>query len=67
MHWLFTTEIRRVTKRVSHFMGFFATESTLETQFAPALIFNLWRDGSRWPKAQKYPREMTIPCAHELA
>ncbi|KAJ7888969.1 hypothetical protein B0H14DRAFT_3713696, partial [Mycena olivaceomarginata] len=33
----------------------------------PALVFNLWRDGSRWPKAQKYLREMTIPCAHELA
>ncbi|KAJ7028826.1 hypothetical protein C8F04DRAFT_1265579 [Mycena alexandri] len=66
MHWLFTTEIPSVTKRVSHFMGFFSTENTLETQFAPALIFNLWRDGSRWPKAQKYIREMTIPCAHEL-
>lgn len=67
MHWLFTTEIPSVTKRISHFMGFFATESTLEAQFAPALIFNLWRDGSRWPKAQNYLREMTIPCAHELA
>ncbi|KAJ7823899.1 hypothetical protein B0H14DRAFT_3131670 [Mycena olivaceomarginata] len=48
-------------------MGFHGSESTLETQFAPALIFNLWRDGKRWPKAQKYLREMTIPCAHELA
>ncbi|KAJ6531686.1 hypothetical protein B0H10DRAFT_2449909 [Mycena sp. CBHHK59/15] len=67
MHWLFTTEIPSVTKRISHFMGFHTNESTLETQFAPALIFNLWRDGSRWPKAQKYLREMTIPCAHELA
>ncbi|KAJ7704166.1 hypothetical protein B0H16DRAFT_719592 [Mycena metata] len=67
MHWLFTTEIPAVTKRISHFMGFFATESTLETQFAPALIFNLWRDGNRWPKAQKHIREMVIPCAHELA
>ncbi|KAJ6612493.1 hypothetical protein B0H10DRAFT_2436963 [Mycena sp. CBHHK59/15] len=67
MHWLFTTEIPSVTKRISHLMGFHTNESTLETQFAPALIFNLWRDGSRWPKAQKYLREMTIPCAHELA
>ncbi|KAJ7866071.1 hypothetical protein B0H14DRAFT_3595315 [Mycena olivaceomarginata] len=67
VHWLFTTEIPSVTKRISHFMGFHGSESTLETQFAPALIFNLWRDGKRWPKAQKYLREMTIPCAHELA
>ncbi|KAJ7351206.1 hypothetical protein DFH08DRAFT_992443 [Mycena albidolilacea] len=67
MHLLFTTEIPSVTKRISHFMGFFATESTLEAQFAPALIFNLWHDGSRWPKAQNYLREMTVPCAHELA
>ncbi|KAJ7056827.1 hypothetical protein C8F01DRAFT_1087095 [Mycena amicta] len=67
IHWLFTTEIPSVKKRISHFMGFFATESTLESQFAPALIFNLWRDGSRWPKAQQHLRKMTIPCAHELA
>ncbi|KAJ7063912.1 hypothetical protein C8F01DRAFT_1250181 [Mycena amicta] len=31
------------------------------------LIFNLWRDGSRWRKPQPYLREMTILCAHELA
>ncbi|KAJ6529852.1 hypothetical protein B0H19DRAFT_1082959 [Mycena capillaripes] len=68
MHWLFTTEIPSATKRISHFMGFHTSElSTLETQFAPALIFNLWRDGSRWPKAQRYLRETTIPCAHALA
>jgi hypothetical protein len=46
MHWLFTTEIPSVTKRMSHFMGFHTNESSLETQFAPALIFDLWRDGS---------------------
>ncbi|KAJ7077663.1 hypothetical protein B0H15DRAFT_915181 [Mycena belliarum] len=66
-YWLFTTEIPSVKKRIAHFMGFFGTESTLEAQFAPAMIFSLWRDGKRWPKAQKYVREMTIPCAHELA
>ncbi|KAJ6533784.1 hypothetical protein DFH09DRAFT_1369988 [Mycena vulgaris] len=31
------------------------------------MVFSLWRDGKRWPKAQKYLREMSIPCAHELA
>ncbi|KAK7035018.1 hypothetical protein R3P38DRAFT_3184554 [Favolaschia claudopus] len=67
VYWLFTTEIPCVTKRISHFMGFFGTESSLESQFAPALIFGLWLDGKRWPKAQKYIREMCIPCAHELA
>ncbi|KAJ7034457.1 hypothetical protein C8F04DRAFT_573705 [Mycena alexandri] len=67
IYWLFTTEIPSVTKRISHFMGFFGTEDTLETRFAPALIFNLWRDADRWPNAQKYIREMAIPCAHELA
>ncbi|KAJ6626401.1 hypothetical protein B0H10DRAFT_2304127 [Mycena sp. CBHHK59/15] len=67
IYWLFTTEIPCVTKRISHFMGFFATESTPESQFAPAMLFGLWRDGKRWPKAQKHLREMAIPCAHELA
>ncbi|KAJ7275532.1 hypothetical protein B0H12DRAFT_264865 [Mycena haematopus] len=67
MYWLFTTKIPSVTKRISHFMGFFGSESTLETQFAPAMLFALWRDEKRWPKAQKYIREMSIPCAHELA
>ncbi|KAJ7164617.1 hypothetical protein C8R43DRAFT_946433 [Mycena crocata] len=67
IHWLFTTEIPCVTKRISHFMGFFTTETTLEAQFAPAMLFSLWRNGKRWPKAQKYLREMTVPCAHELA
>ncbi|KAJ7443553.1 hypothetical protein FB451DRAFT_1568645 [Mycena latifolia] len=67
LHWLFTTEIPSVTKRISHFMGFFGTESSLEAQFAPAMLFSLWRDRKRGPKAQKYLREMTVPCAHELA
>ncbi|KAJ7443266.1 hypothetical protein FB451DRAFT_1568716 [Mycena latifolia] len=67
LHWLFTMEIPSVTKRISHFMGFFGTESSLEAQFAPAMLFSLWRDRKRWPKAQKYLREMTVPCAHELA
>ncbi|KAJ7834459.1 hypothetical protein B0H14DRAFT_3462048 [Mycena olivaceomarginata] len=67
MHWLFTTEIPSVSKRISHFMGFFATETTPEAQFAPAMLFALWRNETRWPKAQKRLREMTIPCAHELA
>ncbi|KAJ7478295.1 hypothetical protein FB451DRAFT_1172630 [Mycena latifolia] len=67
LHWLFTTEIPSVTKRISHFMGFFGTESSLEAQSAPAMLFSLWRDRKRWPKAQKYLREMTVPCTHELA
>lgn len=67
LYWLFTTEIPCVTIRISHFMGFFSTESTPEAQFAPAMVFSLWRDGTRWPNAQKYIREMSIPCAHELA
>lgn len=48
-------------------MGFFATETTPEAQFAPAMLFALWRNKTRWPKAQKRLRDMTIPCAHELA
>ncbi|KAJ7784977.1 hypothetical protein DFH07DRAFT_763594 [Mycena maculata] len=48
-------------------MGYFATQNSLETQFAPALVFSLWRNAKRYPKAQRYLREMTIPCAHELA
>lgn len=67
MYWLFTTEIPAVTQRVGHFMGFFSTESTLEAQFGPAMLFGLWRDSKRWPRAQAHIREMTIPCAHELA
>lgn len=67
MYWLFTTEIPCVTKRISHFMGFFETGSTPEAQFAPAMVFSLWRDPTRWKKAQKHLRNMTIPCAHELA
>ncbi|KAJ7112391.1 hypothetical protein C8R43DRAFT_903646, partial [Mycena crocata] len=67
MHWMFTTEIPTVTRRISHFMGYFASESTPEAQFAPAMLFGLWRNESRWPKAQKHLREMTVPCAHELA
>jgi hypothetical protein len=67
MYWLFTTDIPCVSRRISHFMGFFGTESTPEAQFAPGMLFSLWRDATRWPKAQKYIREMSIPCAHELA
>ncbi|KAK7028602.1 hypothetical protein R3P38DRAFT_2622936 [Favolaschia claudopus] len=67
VYWLFTTEIPCVTRRISHFMGFFGTESTLESQFAPAMLFDLWRNADRWPKAQQYIRQMSIPCAHELA
>ncbi|KAJ7455023.1 hypothetical protein B0H11DRAFT_1740201 [Mycena galericulata] len=48
-------------------MGYFATQNSLETQFAPAMVFSLWRDAKRYPKAQRYLREMMIPCAHELA
>ncbi|KAJ7435714.1 hypothetical protein B0H11DRAFT_2295371 [Mycena galericulata] len=67
LHWLFTTDIPCVTRPISHFMGYFATQNSLESQFAPAMVFSLWRDAKRYPKAQKYLREMTIPCAHELA
>ncbi|KAK6988988.1 hypothetical protein R3P38DRAFT_2803932 [Favolaschia claudopus] len=42
-------------------MGFFGTESTLESQFAPAMLFALWRNADRWPKAQRYIRQMSIP------
>ncbi|KAJ7447287.1 hypothetical protein B0H11DRAFT_1878746 [Mycena galericulata] len=67
LHWLFTTDIPCVTRPISHFMGYFATQNSLESQFAPAMVFSLWRDAKRYPKAQRYLREMTIPCAHELA
>ncbi|KAJ7505795.1 hypothetical protein B0H11DRAFT_2272573 [Mycena galericulata] len=67
MYWLFTTEIPLVKKRASHFMGFYATHGTPEEQFAPAMVFGLWRDKQRWPKAQAHIRDMSIPCAHELA
>ncbi|KAJ6564882.1 hypothetical protein DFH09DRAFT_1315131 [Mycena vulgaris] len=67
LHWLFTTRIPDVSHRISHFMGFFSTESSPEAQFGPQMLFSLWRDEKRWPKAQKYIRDMTIPCAHELA
>jgi hypothetical protein len=67
LQWLFTTEIPAVTIRISHFMGFFASEATAEARFGPAMVFSLWRDKTRYPNAQKYLREMTIPCAHELA
>ncbi|KAJ7852900.1 hypothetical protein B0H14DRAFT_2580662 [Mycena olivaceomarginata] len=62
MYWLFTTEIPTVTTRISHFMG---SETTPEARFGPAMVFSLWRNKTRYPKAQKYLREMTIPCAHE--
>jgi hypothetical protein len=67
LHWLFTTEIPTVTIRISHFMGFFTSESTAEARFGPAMVFSLWRNKTRYPAAQKHLREMTIPCAHELA
>ncbi|KAJ7197913.1 hypothetical protein GGX14DRAFT_503908, partial [Mycena pura] len=56
-----------VFRRVSIFMGFFETENSVEAQFGPAMLFALWRDRARWPRAQKHIRTMTIPCAHELA
>ncbi|KAJ7799156.1 hypothetical protein B0H14DRAFT_3788541 [Mycena olivaceomarginata] len=31
------------------------------------MVFSLWRNKTRYPAAQKHLREMTIPCAHELA
>ncbi|KAJ7742717.1 hypothetical protein DFH07DRAFT_964428 [Mycena maculata] len=31
------------------------------------MLFSLWHDKQRWPKAQAHIREMSIPCAHELA
>ncbi|KAK7006618.1 hypothetical protein R3P38DRAFT_3325954 [Favolaschia claudopus] len=66
LHWLFTTKVPRATRAVSHFMGFFSTQDSLEDQLGPAMVFALWRDAARYPRAQKYLREMTIPCAHEL-
>ncbi|KAK7036387.1 hypothetical protein R3P38DRAFT_2517628 [Favolaschia claudopus] len=66
LHWLFTTNIPRVTRAVSHFMGYFPIYNSLEDQFGPAMIFALWRDASRYPRAQQFLREMTVPCAHEL-
>jgi hypothetical protein len=48
-------------------MEFNESESTLEAQFGPAMLFGLWRDRVRWPRAQRHLRAMTIPCAHELA
>ncbi|KAJ7876876.1 hypothetical protein B0H14DRAFT_2342476 [Mycena olivaceomarginata] len=48
-------------------MGFNESESTPEAQFGPAMLFGLWRDRIRWPRAQRHLRTMTIPCAHELA
>ncbi|KAJ7800306.1 hypothetical protein B0H14DRAFT_3785954 [Mycena olivaceomarginata] len=67
LHWLFTTEIPTVTIRISHFMGFFTSESTAEARFGPAMVFSLWCNKTRYPAAQKHLREMTIPCTHELA
>ncbi|KAJ7454208.1 hypothetical protein FB451DRAFT_1184959 [Mycena latifolia] len=43
-----------------------SVQNTPETQFGPAMLFGLWRDRDRWPRAQKHIRTMTIPCAHEL-
>jgi hypothetical protein len=65
--WLFTTDIPCVFRRVATFMGFYESENTLEAQFGPAMLFGLWRDRGRWPRAQKRLRTMIIPCAHELA
>ncbi|KAJ7875119.1 hypothetical protein B0H14DRAFT_2343364 [Mycena olivaceomarginata] len=48
-------------------MGFNESESTPEAQFGPAMLFGLWRDRIRWPRAQRHIRTMTVPCAHELA
>ncbi|KAJ6632107.1 hypothetical protein B0H10DRAFT_1937806 [Mycena sp. CBHHK59/15] len=67
MYWLFTTEILSITQHISRFIGFFGTESALEVQFAPAMLFGLWRNKERWPNAQKHIRTMMIPCIHELA
>ncbi|KAK6995643.1 hypothetical protein R3P38DRAFT_3425830 [Favolaschia claudopus] len=66
LYWLFTTNIPRVTRAVSHFMGYFPTNHSLEEQFGPAMLFALWRDGDRYPRAQLFLRDMTVPCAHEL-
>ncbi|KAJ7795466.1 hypothetical protein B0H14DRAFT_3554157 [Mycena olivaceomarginata] len=67
IYWIFTTNIPSVSRRVSFFMGFNESESTPEAQFGPAMLFGLWRDRIRWPRAQRHLRTMTIPCAHELA
>jgi hypothetical protein len=67
IYWIFTTNIPSVSRRVSVFMGFNESESTPEAQFGPAMLFGLWRDRIRWPRAQRHLRTMTVPCAHELA
>ncbi|KAJ7367233.1 hypothetical protein DFH08DRAFT_1005503 [Mycena albidolilacea] len=67
IYWIFTTNIPSVSRRVSFFMGFNESESTPEAQFGPAMLFGLWCDQIRWPRAQKHLRTMTILCAHELA
>ncbi|KAJ7851228.1 hypothetical protein B0H14DRAFT_2581467 [Mycena olivaceomarginata] len=67
IYWIFTTNISSVSRRVSVFMGFNESESTPEAQFGPAMLFGLWRDRIRWPRAQRHLRTMTVPCAHELA
>ncbi|KAF8191101.1 hypothetical protein K438DRAFT_1763014 [Mycena galopus ATCC 62051] len=44
IYWIFTTNIPSVSRRVSFFMGFNESESTLEGQFGSAMLFGLWRD-----------------------
>ncbi|KAJ7337029.1 hypothetical protein DFH08DRAFT_705992 [Mycena albidolilacea] len=67
IHLMFTTDIPSVFRRTSIFMGLFESGKNLEAQFGPAMLFSLWRDRGRWPRAQKHLRTMTVPCAHELA
>jgi hypothetical protein len=66
IQWMFNTNVLSVYRSVSVFMGHFESRNTVEEQFAPVMLFGLWRDKARWPRAQKDIQAMTIPCAHEL-
>ena len=64
LSFMFTCKIEAVRVRTAHFMGYISTASSLEEQFAPRAILQMWYD--EFPKAQEHLNDIIKPWAYRI-
>ena len=65
LSFMFTSKIEAVRVRTTRFMGYVPTASSLDEQFAPRGILQMWYD--EFPKAQEHLNNIIKPWAYQIA
>ncbi|KAJ7572576.1 hypothetical protein C8J56DRAFT_806986 [Mycena floridula] len=65
--FVFESEIKVITDRVSRFMGYTPSAQTADAQFPPSMLFRHWYNQARFPRARKHLQAMIQECAFDIA